>query len=80
MKHAPLTTILASATMPNWDLLPSWWKGRGTPATRTVISLVRVAGGRGVGAGEGGQEVRSCMHGQRSYINWYHAALCHVGS
>lgn len=69
MKHAPLTTILASATMPNWDLLPSWWKGRGTPATRTVISLVRVAGGarsggRGGGRGKAEQlQLRGWLYG-----------------
>ena len=45
MRWAPPTTILASATLPGWDQLPSWWKGKGQPATRTVISMVRGRGG-----------------------------------
>ena len=42
MRWAPPTTVLASATLPGWDQLPHWWKGKGEPATRTVISMVRV--------------------------------------
>jgi hypothetical protein len=26
MAHAPVTAILASATLPTWDRLPAWWK------------------------------------------------------
>ncbi len=39
--HAPATAILASATLPPWNRLPVWWKGRAVPATRTVITQVR---------------------------------------
>jgi len=39
MLNTPKTAILASATMPNWDSLPAWWKGEGTPAKRTTIPL-----------------------------------------
>ena len=39
MLNTPKTAILASATMPNWDSLPAWWKGPGLPAKRTTIPL-----------------------------------------
>ena len=39
MLNTPKTAILASATMPNWDSLPTWWKGEGKPAKRTTIPL-----------------------------------------
>lgn len=39
MLNTPATSILASATMPNWDSLPAWWKGEGKPAIRTTIPL-----------------------------------------
>ncbi|GLC46094.1 hypothetical protein PLESTB_001033400 [Pleodorina starrii] len=39
MAFAPPTTILASATLPDWDELPAWWKGSGAAgATHVVIS------------------------------------------
>ncbi|GIL69488.1 hypothetical protein Vretifemale_410 [Volvox reticuliferus] len=39
MAFAPPTTILASATLPNWDELPAWWKGSGAAgATHVVIT------------------------------------------
>lgn len=45
MAHAPITTVLASATLPNWDRLPMWWRGRGAPTTHAVITQVGGAGG-----------------------------------
>ena len=37
-RHAPFTTILASATLPSWEELPRWWKGKGG-ASRCMIAL-----------------------------------------
>jgi len=39
MYNAPLTVVLASATLPPWDALPKWWKGKGD-AKRAVVTQV----------------------------------------
>ena len=38
MRDAPLTAVLASATLPGWGQLPAWWRGDGSPACRSVIT------------------------------------------
>ena len=38
MRDAPLTAVLASATLAGWGALPSWWRGDGSPACRSVIT------------------------------------------
>lgn len=38
MRDAPVAAVLASATLPSWGALPSWWRGDGSPASRTVIT------------------------------------------
>ncbi|KAG2448292.1 hypothetical protein HYH02_006876 [Chlamydomonas schloesseri] len=40
MSHAPLTTVLASATLPHWDQLPAWW--RGPPGVGAAVSTTRL--------------------------------------
>ena len=39
--HFPHIAILASATLKNWDVLPEWWKGRGTECSsyHTISSM-----------------------------------------
>jgi flagellar hook-basal body complex protein FliE len=36
--NAPMTMVLASATLTSWESLPAFWKGRGKPATRCSIT------------------------------------------
>lgn len=38
MCNAPVAAVLASATLPSWGALPGWWRGDGSPASRTVIT------------------------------------------
>lgn len=56
MRDAPVAAVLASATLPSWGALPGWWRGDGSPASRSVITqepydlphaaLAVLAGGR----------------------------------
>eukprot|EP00192_Tetraselmis_astigmatica_P001161 CAMPEP_0117697634 /NCGR_PEP_ID=MMETSP0804-20121206/29346_1 /TAXON_ID=1074897 /ORGANISM="Tetraselmis astigmatica, Strain CCMP880" /LENGTH=1323 /DNA_ID=CAMNT_0005511923 /DNA_START=85 /DNA_END=4056 /DNA_ORIENTATION=+ len=39
LSYSPFTMVLASATLPPWSALPSWWRVHGQPATRATITL-----------------------------------------
>jgi len=38
LNYAPMTMVLASATLTSWESLPPFWKGRGKAATRCSIT------------------------------------------